>query len=114
MAVPDYQSLMLPVLMSAANGEVRIGAVIEKLADELNLSEEDRTEYLPSGRQKLFTLVAAAERSGKYAGIGWSALTDLTRSHLPAGPRKGERPMLSSRVADFQNGSKVSCLTSLI
>lgn len=54
MAVPDYQSLMLPVLMSAANGEVRISEVVRQLADELSLSEEDRSELLPSRRQAVF------------------------------------------------------------
>ncbi len=54
MAVPDYQSLMLPVLMSAANGEVRISEVLRQLADELSLSEEDRSELLPSRRQAVF------------------------------------------------------------
>lgn len=55
MTIPDYQSLMLPVLRSAADGEVRIGAVVQVLADELNLSEEDRTDLLPSGRQTIFS-----------------------------------------------------------
>ena len=54
MAIPDYQSLMLPVLMSAANGEVRISEVVRQLADELSLSEEDRSELLPSRRQAVF------------------------------------------------------------
>lgn len=54
MAVPDYQSLMLPVLMSAADGEVRISEVVRQLADELSLSEEDRSELLPSRRQAVF------------------------------------------------------------
>lgn len=44
MAVPDYQSLMLPVLNNALAGEVRIGDVVEKLVDELGLSESDRAE----------------------------------------------------------------------
>lgn len=54
MAVPDYQSLMLPVLKSAAVDEVRIGDVVARLADELELSEADRAEMLPSGRQTTF------------------------------------------------------------
>ena len=54
MAVPDYQSLMLPVLESAVVGEVRIGDVVTRLADELKLSETDRSEMLPSGRQTTF------------------------------------------------------------
>jgi restriction system protein len=35
MAIPDYQSLMVHVLRAAADGEVRIGDAVEKLATEL-------------------------------------------------------------------------------
>lgn len=52
--IPDYQSLMLPVLRTAANGEVRIGEVVKRLADTLDLSEEARAHLLPSGRQTMF------------------------------------------------------------
>ncbi|QHS51810.1 restriction endonuclease [Edaphobacter sp. 12200R-103] len=55
MAIPDYQFLMLPVLREAAQGEVRIGAVVESLADELALSSEDRSALLPSGKQSIFS-----------------------------------------------------------
>ncbi len=34
MTVPDYQSLLLPVLKKAAQGEVRIGDVVETLAQD--------------------------------------------------------------------------------
>jgi len=34
MTIPDFQTLMLPVLRSAAEGEVRISEVVEHLADE--------------------------------------------------------------------------------
>ena len=40
--VPDYQSLMLPVLRAAAAGEQRIGAVVQRLGEELGLSEAAR------------------------------------------------------------------------
>jgi hypothetical protein len=33
--IPDYQTLMLPVLKQSANGEVRINDVVETLAKEL-------------------------------------------------------------------------------
>lgn len=55
MAIPDYQFLMLPVLREAAHGEVRIGAVVESLADELSLGPEDRAALLPSGKQSIFS-----------------------------------------------------------
>lgn len=53
-AVPDYQSLMLPVLRAAADGEQRIGAVMQRLGDELGLSEGARAALLASGRQTIF------------------------------------------------------------
>ena len=52
--IPDYQSLMLPVLRLAEHGEVRIGEAVRHLADRLSLSEAARAALLPSGRQTLF------------------------------------------------------------
>lgn len=53
MAIPDYQSLMLPLLRQAALGETRVPDVEDKLADEFGLSPEERDRFLPSGRQKV-------------------------------------------------------------
>jgi restriction system protein len=53
-AVPDYQSLMLPVLRAATAGEQRIGAVVQRLGEELGLSEAARAALLASGRQTIF------------------------------------------------------------
>ncbi|NBC19804.1 MAG: restriction endonuclease, partial [Alphaproteobacteria bacterium] len=53
--IPDYQSLMRPVLEHAAKGEVRIGDLIETLSEELGLTDEEREEMLPSGRQSVFS-----------------------------------------------------------
>lgn len=50
MAIPDFQSLMLPVLQQSALGEALIGHVVEKLADKLALTDEERSALLPSGR----------------------------------------------------------------
>jgi restriction system protein len=55
MSIPDYQSLMLPVLVASSKGEVRIGPVVDQLADELGLSPEERSELLPSGQQTIFS-----------------------------------------------------------
>jgi restriction system protein len=55
MSIPDYQSLMLPVLRASSNGEVRIGPVVDAIADQLSLSPEDRSELLPSGQQTVFS-----------------------------------------------------------
>ena len=55
MTVPDYQSLMLPVLIQSASGEVRIGDVVDRLAHQLELSEDDLAELIPSGKQTTFS-----------------------------------------------------------
>jgi restriction system protein len=46
---------MLPVLVASSKGEVRIGAVVEELADQLGLSQQERNELLPSGKQTVFS-----------------------------------------------------------
>jgi len=53
MAVPDYQSLMLPVLRYAAETEQRVPDLADRIANDLRLSEEEREERLPSGRQRV-------------------------------------------------------------
>ncbi|MBR9973934.1 winged helix-turn-helix domain-containing protein, partial [Magnetospirillum sulfuroxidans] len=54
MAIPDFQTLMLPVLKVAAEGEQRISDVVTRLADDFGLSSEERSHLLPSGRQTTF------------------------------------------------------------
>ncbi|WP_245369158.1 restriction endonuclease [Sinorhizobium sp. CCBAU 05631] len=43
---------MLPVLRLAAEGETRVPEAAEKIADQFSLSEAEREEMLPSGRQR--------------------------------------------------------------
>ena len=53
MAVPDYQSLMEPLVRFAAKKgeEISTSEAVEVLAQELGLTEEDLKETLPSGIQ---------------------------------------------------------------
>lgn len=53
MAIPDYQTLMLPVLSVAADGETRVPLAAQIIADQLGLTEDEREELLPSGKQRL-------------------------------------------------------------
>ncbi len=53
--IPDYQTLMLPVLRSGFNGEVKISDVVERLASEFNLTAEERSHLLQSGKQTSFS-----------------------------------------------------------
>jgi len=52
--IPDYQSLMRPVLECASSGEARISDVVEVLANKLGLTAEERVVILPSGKQTRF------------------------------------------------------------
>ena len=85
--VPDYQSLMLPVLRAAAAGEQRIGAVVQRLGEELGLSEAARAALLASGRQTIF-----ANR------VHW-AKTYLAKAGLVEATRRGHF-RLTQRGAD--------------
>jgi restriction system protein len=51
MPIPDFQTLMLPLLKLAEEKEWRISDAAERLADEYKLSPEERATVLPSGRQ---------------------------------------------------------------
>jgi len=71
MAIPDYQSIMLPLLKFAGDQEeLSLREAIEALADEFNLTDEERKELLPSGRQATFdNRVGWARTYMKKAGL---------------------------------------------
>lgn len=78
MAVPDFQSIMLPLLKLAGDGEVHsIHDAVEELAEQFSLSEEERSKLLPSGQQPVF-----------YNRVGW-ARTYLKKAGLLEDPRRG-------------------------
>jgi len=53
--IPDYQSLMLPLLkLLSDEQEHKLEDIREGLAKELNLSDEELKELLPSGAQPIF------------------------------------------------------------
>jgi restriction system protein len=55
MAIPDYQTLMLPLLKVAGDGEEhRLGDAISQLAGEFKLTEDEQKQALPSGTQFTF------------------------------------------------------------
>ena len=50
MAIPDYETLMLPVLEAAAGGEVAIRECVSRIGNEIGLSEAERNQLLPGGK----------------------------------------------------------------
>ena len=54
MPIPDYQSLMMPLLRASSNqSEVKIGPLTDIIADQLGLTSDERSELLPSGKQSV-------------------------------------------------------------
>ena len=77
--IPDYQTLMLPVLQSCQNGVVVTSDVIDALANEFKLTTEEREQLLPSGKQATFSnRIHWAKGYLKQAGL----LTYPARSHF--------------------------------
>ena len=78
MAIPDYQSIMLPLLKLALDKkEHSMQDTIERLAALFNLSESERRELLPSGQQEIFD-----------NRVGW-ARTYLKKAGLIDSPKRG-------------------------
>ena len=78
MSIPDYQTVMLPLLKEISDRkEHPLQAVIEAMAQQFKLSETDRKELLPSGGQFIF-----------HNRVGW-ARTYLKKAGLLLTPRRG-------------------------
>lgn len=78
MAIPDYQSCMLPLLRFASDRkEHQLKDATQRLAEEFGLSLEELGEFLPSGQQTVFI-----------NRIGW-ARTYLKKAGLLLSPRRG-------------------------
>jgi restriction system protein len=78
MTIPDFQQFMLPILRIVKDGEEhKMREVIEKAAEMFNLSHEERTQLLPSGKQYRYE-----------NRIGW-ARTYLKKAGLLSTPSRG-------------------------
>lgn len=55
MAIPDYQTIMLPLLKALGDkGEHSLRQTIDELAIQFKLSPEEQSQLLPSGQQSIF------------------------------------------------------------
>ena len=106
MTIPDYQTLMRPVLAALADGEVRRSRdVIDSMADEFNLSAEERAAKVPSGQRRidnragwaLSYLVQAGliERPGR----GLVKISDEGREALDKNPKRIDSKTLEAYPA---------------
>lgn len=73
--IPDFQSLMLPLLKAVADGkEFKTSDITKQLANEFKLTDEERKQLLVSGRQTIFN-----------NRVGW-AMTYLKKAGLISSP----------------------------
>jgi restriction system protein len=78
MAIPDYQTVMLPLLRFLGDGkEHALGEAVEAISDQFRLSPEERQQLLPSGAS---TVIGNR--------VGW-ARTYLKKAGLLESPRRG-------------------------
>lgn len=78
MAIPDYQTIMLPLLQFLSDEkEHNIGEAVDSLAEQFDLSADERQELLGSGQQTVIRNRA-----------GW-ARTYLKKAGLVAATRRG-------------------------
>jgi len=78
MAIPDFQSVMRPVLLAVSDGAAKsLGDVREAVKDHFGLSEQERKKLLPSGNQTVIN-----------NRVGW-ARTYLNKAGLLTIPERG-------------------------
>jgi restriction system protein len=89
MSIPDFQSIMLPLLELASDGkEHKLSETITHLAAHFQLTDTERKELLPSGKQARFD-----------NRVGW-AVTYLKKASLLAYPARG-RLQITPRGLDI-------------
>ena len=77
MPIPDYQTLMLPVLKLFAEGKTSVPECIGDIKKQFSISDEEAEELIPSGRMTLL-----------YNRVHW-ARTYLGKAGLLSSPKRG-------------------------
>jgi restriction system protein len=116
MAIPDFQTLMLPLLKILADGKEHPNLeVLDALAGQFHLTDEERKELLPSGQDFVFrNRVAWARTHMKGAGLidnpkrGTFIITRSGKELLATGPEKVDLKLLQTYDAyrAFRNRHK--------
>jgi restriction system protein len=117
MAIPDYQTLMLPVLKIAGDGEEhRVGDVVSQLARDFGLTEQEKQQLLPSGMQASFSnRVGWAKTYLVQAGLleatkrAHFKITDRGKKSLAEQPARIDNQYLShfAEFVEFKERGKV-------
>lgn len=117
MSIPDFESLMLPLLQIIVDEkEYYMHEIINILAWEFNLTEAEKEEMLPSGKQTIFNnRVGWAKTYIKKAGLvkyprrAFVKITDRGLNVVEENPRAINTRFLSQypEFVEFQNSSRL-------
>jgi Mrr N-terminal domain/Protein of unknown function DUF262/Macro domain len=112
MPVPDFQTLMLPLLQLASDGKAHaLADTVEHMAQVFQLSDEERAEVLGRGQNRLYNRVGWTttylKKAGliQSAGLGRFQITDRGRDILDSQPATINVAFLESRfpeVSEFR------------
>jgi len=118
MPIPDFQTLMLPLLRYASDGmEHTLHETEVFLAQEFNLTKEERSQLLASGKQPVFSnRIGWARLHIKKAGLvelprrGFFKITERGRLVLQAEPQRIDIKFLGqfSEYIEFRESNKSS------
>src|SRR5258708_1039510 len=98
--IPDYQSLMLPLLRLCADGAITLRAAVQVLGAQFALSPEQMVQKLPSGQAIIYNRTGWAKTELVKAGVvehpqrGLFNITDLGRALLAEKPERITRQFL--------------------
>lgn len=109
MPIPDYQTIMLPLLQLASDKqEHKFSDAVQNLAEKFSLTDEEKGELLPSGTQAVFNNRVGWARSYlKQAALlsstkrGYFKISEQGLSLLAEKPEKINSALLE-RYAEFQ------------
>lgn len=121
MAIPDYQSIMLPLLEFVGDKkEHSMREAYDTLAKRFELTEEERKERLPSGQQEIFhNRVSWARTYLKMAGLlestrrGFIKISELGAETLAKNPKKIDNSYLEQfdKFQEFKNRKRKNAET---
>lgn len=94
--IPTYQEVMRPVLQKAEHGEVKLSTVVEDIGADLNLTDEELSEMLPSRKQ---TVIGNR--------IGW-AKTYLVKAGLLESTKRGFFKITPLGIEALKSGQKIN------
>ncbi len=118
MPIPDYQTLMLPLLKIAGDGKIHTKRdAVTELAVQFGLTESERKELLPSGKQEIFDNRVGWARTYikhalliEYVQRGQFRITDRGKQILAEKPERIDNAFLRRfpEFIEFQRRSRTA------